>query len=119
MSDVDNLSELINTHKRRLQKLQQQEALSGISVDPKIPIEIENIETILQDLQTRLEEHSQTGTRSRKSGANKRKPTGNRPANKPSPPPRESRGGVTFHNSGAVTIEGDVIGGDKTVHGDS
>ena len=42
--DIENLQRLIANHQRRLQILKEQEALQGLSVDPKIPLEIEDIE---------------------------------------------------------------------------
>ena len=43
MSGQDDIKKLITTHNRRLQILNEQRALQGISVEPKIIIEIENI----------------------------------------------------------------------------
>ncbi len=54
MSRADNLKKLITSKNRRLQKLKEQEAVYGISSDPHILIEIEDIETELEKLQTEL-----------------------------------------------------------------
>lgn len=54
MSSVDNLQQLIATHQRRLQLLREQNALYGKSVDPHIPIEIENIEAEIEKLRAEL-----------------------------------------------------------------
>lgn len=54
MARVDNLKTLILEHNRRLQKLKEQEARYGYSVDPHILLEIEDIEAKLQALQTEL-----------------------------------------------------------------
>lgn len=49
------LNSLIANHNRRLQKLKEQKALEGISVDPKILIEIEDIEAQIKGLEEKLE----------------------------------------------------------------
>ncbi|MBL1138352.1 MAG: TIR domain-containing protein [Chloroflexi bacterium] len=54
MARVDDLKKLILEHNRRLQKLKEQEARYGYSVDPHIPLEIEDIEAKIQALQTEL-----------------------------------------------------------------
>ena len=54
--DIENLQRLIANHQRRLQVLKEQEALQGLSVDPKIPLEIEDIEEKIGRLQLELEE---------------------------------------------------------------
>jgi hypothetical protein len=55
MSDIKNIQELININYRRLQKLKEQRAFQGAySVDPKITIDIEEIETEIIGLQTQL-----------------------------------------------------------------
>ncbi len=54
MSRADDLKKLITSKNRRLQKLKEQEAVYGISSDPHITIEIENIEAELEELQTEL-----------------------------------------------------------------
>lgn len=53
---VDEINRLIRNHRRRLQILKEQEALQGISVDPKILLEIEDIETKILELQSQLDE---------------------------------------------------------------
>lgn len=55
MSSKDDLKNLIIKHNRRLFKLKEQIAVSGMSVDPKILIEAEDIEAEIQDLQAELE----------------------------------------------------------------
>jgi hypothetical protein len=54
MSHQDDIKKLISHHSRRLQKLKEQQALEGISVDPKILIEIEDIEAQIDKLQLRI-----------------------------------------------------------------
>lgn len=54
MSRQDDLKKLILYHERRLQKLREQQALKGISTDPKIFIEIEDIEATIAALQAEL-----------------------------------------------------------------
>ncbi len=55
MQYQDDIKKLITTYNRRLQKLREQEAIFGISADPKISLEIENIEAKIERLQTQLE----------------------------------------------------------------
>jgi hypothetical protein len=55
MSRQDEIKELIRVHYRRLQGLKMQKAEYGISADPKISIEIEDIEADLKQLQAELE----------------------------------------------------------------
>jgi tetratricopeptide (TPR) repeat protein len=54
MSHTDDIKKLIINHQRRLQLLKEQRALQGTLVDPRILIEIEDIETELEKLQTQL-----------------------------------------------------------------
>lgn len=54
MSQRDDLEKLIKEHNRRLQKLKEQEARYGYSVDPGILLEIEDIEAKLEKLQAEL-----------------------------------------------------------------
>lgn len=54
MPSKTDLQNLIMTHHRRLQKLKEQEALSGRSTEPEILIEIEDIEKALAELQGEL-----------------------------------------------------------------
>jgi hypothetical protein len=54
MSQKDDLKNLIIKHNRRLLKLKEQIAISGASVDPKIQIEAEDIETEIENLQAQL-----------------------------------------------------------------
>ncbi len=51
----DDIEKLILNHNRRLQKLKEQKALYGHSIDPQILIEIEDIEGKLEELQIELE----------------------------------------------------------------
>lgn len=46
----DDLERLITKHTRRLQKLREQQAVYGKSVDPRIEIEIEDIEATIKQL---------------------------------------------------------------------
>lgn len=55
MPSKTDLQNLIMTHHRRLQKLKEQQALSGRSTEPEILIEIEDIEKALAELQGELE----------------------------------------------------------------
>lgn len=52
--DIENLEKLITQHKRRLQKLKEKEAALGLSVDPSIPIEIEDVEKSIVSLKIEL-----------------------------------------------------------------
>jgi serine/threonine protein kinase len=54
MSRKDNIKKLIVNFERRLQKLREQQALEGRTLDPKILIEIEDIKTAIEELQTDL-----------------------------------------------------------------
>lgn len=54
MSRQVEIIELIHANNRRLQKLKLQKAEQGQSVDPKIVIEIEDIETALRELKAEL-----------------------------------------------------------------
>jgi hypothetical protein len=51
--DLSDLGLLILTHRRRLKALKLQQAIKGISVDPMIPIEIEDIEDQIATLEER------------------------------------------------------------------
>jgi len=55
MPKLDEIEKLITNYNRRLQKLKEQKALYGISVDPKIPLEIEDIEAEIAELQAELQ----------------------------------------------------------------
>ncbi len=55
MSRKEDIKKLIVNHRRRLQKLKEQQALQGLAIDPKILLEIEDIETKIEELQTELE----------------------------------------------------------------
>ncbi len=50
-----NIERLIESHSRRLQALEEQKAIEGISADPKIGMEIEDIVKKIEELQTELE----------------------------------------------------------------
>jgi hypothetical protein len=50
MPSSDDVKKLIIAHNRRLQLLKEQEALQGSSVEPKILLEIEDIEAKLAEL---------------------------------------------------------------------
>ncbi len=50
-----NIRKLIYTYSRRLQKLEEQQALHGARVSPEIFIEIEDIKEKIESLQTELE----------------------------------------------------------------
>lgn len=50
----DDIKKLIVAHNRRLQQLKEQKALQGLSVDPKIPLEIQDIEAEISNLQEQL-----------------------------------------------------------------
>ncbi len=56
MSKVEDIQNLITSNQRRLQILKEQQALTGISTEPKIVLEIENIEGELAKLQIELAE---------------------------------------------------------------
>lgn len=56
MSRRNEIQELIATYNRRLQILLQQKATQGISVEPKIIIQIEDIEAEIEKLQLKLKE---------------------------------------------------------------
>ena len=56
MSQQDELRRLIGIRKRRLQKLNERLAFEGSSTDPKIAMEIEDIEAEIEALQTQLAE---------------------------------------------------------------
>lgn len=54
MSREDDIRRLIVKHTRRLQKLKEKKAELGISTDPSLDIEIEDIEAELAKLQAEL-----------------------------------------------------------------
>ena len=55
MSNKNHKRRLVTIYSRRLQKLKEQQALKGLSTEPEILIEIEDIEAKLQEFQTRGE----------------------------------------------------------------
>ena len=54
VEDINNLKSLIGKHKRRLQILKEQKAIHGSSVEPKVIIDIEDIEAEVTKLQAEL-----------------------------------------------------------------
>lgn len=69
MTSRDSIKKQISYFSRHLQKLKEQQALAGASVDPKILIQIEDIEAEIERLQAELvlledngEEQTQLGT---------------------------------------------------------
>ncbi|MCB0153589.1 MAG: hypothetical protein KDF65_02245, partial [Anaerolineae bacterium] len=56
MSQSDELRRLIGIRQRRLQKLKEQLAFQGSAADPKIAMEIEDIEAEIETLQAQLAE---------------------------------------------------------------
>lgn len=60
-SEKQHIMTLIDSRSSRLQKLQEQQALEGISVDPKVPIEIEEIEAAIRELQAELDRMEAAG----------------------------------------------------------
>jgi len=54
MTRQESLKRLIANHSRRLQILKEKKALAGWAADPSIPIEIEDIEAEIKDLQIEL-----------------------------------------------------------------
>jgi hypothetical protein len=60
MSARDDFKKLIINHRRRLQKLRERQALEGMSVDPRVLIEIEDIEARLAELQLKLKKIRKT-----------------------------------------------------------
>lgn len=54
MARKNDLKKLLATKTRRLQKLKEKEALQGVSVDPQILIEIEDLELEIEKLQAEL-----------------------------------------------------------------
>ena len=65
MSHSDDITKLIFANNRRLQKLKEQKALQGSSADPKIIIEIEDIEAEIEKLQAELNEDTKDEERLR------------------------------------------------------
>ncbi len=62
MSQKDNLRKLITNHKKRLQKLEEQKAIEGLSVEPKVSIEIEDIKAEINRIRKELEELAGQGS---------------------------------------------------------
>jgi hypothetical protein len=54
-SRAEDIKKLIERRTRRLNKLKEQEALQGKSVDPSVLIEIEDIETLIAESRSELE----------------------------------------------------------------
>ena len=61
MSPEDHIKKLITNYTRRVQKLREQQAIEGISIDPKILIEIEDIEAEIEKLQKELRQCASCG----------------------------------------------------------
>lgn len=53
-SAKEDIKRLMSYHRQRLQKLREQEALYGLSVDPSVKIEIEDIQTKMGELKAQL-----------------------------------------------------------------
>ncbi|MCB0191464.1 MAG: ATP-binding protein [Anaerolineae bacterium] len=62
MTQNNDVKQLIASHQRRLHKLKELQALAGASVDPRILIEIEDIETKIEELQAALDIADNTQT---------------------------------------------------------
>ncbi|HEY84542.1 MAG TPA: hypothetical protein G4N96_05450 [Chloroflexi bacterium] len=96
MTHPDDLQQLISDHNRRLQRLKQQEVLYDISADPRIPIEIEDLEAQLETLQAQLA-------------------AGGKEPGAPPTPPFPQQGGVTIHAGKGSVINastgGDIVAG--------
>ncbi len=56
MTGRNDIKKLIHINNRRIQALKEQKAMQGVSVDPKIIIEIEDIEAELEKLDVNLKE---------------------------------------------------------------
>lgn len=54
MPDLDSIKELLHIHNRRLQELKKKQATYGLSADPSLTLEIENIEAEIQKLRRQL-----------------------------------------------------------------
>lgn len=55
MARIEELRKIIGNHQRRLNKLREQQAVSGTDTRPDVLIEIEDLETALDGLQGELE----------------------------------------------------------------
>ncbi len=58
MSSQDDIKKLLKYHERRLQKLKEKSAKYGISADPSIGLEIDDIKEKIEDLQAELSIHN-------------------------------------------------------------
>ena len=56
MARQDDIKRLLSVNNRRLQLLKEQKATHGVSVQPQIIIEIENIEADIEELEAELKE---------------------------------------------------------------
>jgi hypothetical protein len=126
MTQANDIQKLIQQKSRRLQLLQEQEAVHGINIDPAVVIQIEDLEDELADLRRQLAAvppepaSSSVAPNTAQGGQN------------PSPVERETTlpvkqsqiGGFNFGNISGSTITignivanvsagGDVVGGDK------
>ncbi len=54
MPQANDIKELITTHARRLQELKKKQAAYGLSADPSLALEIENVEAEIQKLRKQL-----------------------------------------------------------------
>ena len=125
-----DLQKLILLYERRLQLLQEQQALHGLSTPPEILLEIEDIETRLADLQATL---TSLDDPTAPPGPGRRVLTGAEVTAQlaqleaAAPPARQTQtGGVNIGGisdssitigsiSTNVTAGGDIVGGDKVV----
>lgn len=69
MTSKDDLKRLIASKERRLQKLKDKKAIQGISTDPSIDIEMEDIEKEIQELKKQLRESENNSDVSGEQGA--------------------------------------------------
>jgi hypothetical protein len=60
MHSQEDVKRLIHINSRRLQLLKEQKAYKGVSVDPSVTMEIEDLEVELQQLEHQLEERAET-----------------------------------------------------------
>ena len=64
MSDSDNIEKLIQIHRRRLQVLQEQQAIKGLETPPSILLEIEDIKAKIEKLQIERKANSHSSVHS-------------------------------------------------------
>jgi len=132
MSRQDDVQKLIQIYTRRLQKLQEQQAVHGLSTPPAILIEIEDIEQKIEMLQVDLQDakvsDTSTNTPPQKMSDNEIARELTKLESKDKPKGDVNIGGVNFGNISGSTINiggnvesnlsagGDIVGGDKTVN---